>query len=156
MPFPPLAEQAGAPMTATLPTLRVALAGNPNSGKTSVFNMLTGLHQQVGNWPGVTVERKTGALEYGGYRFEFIDLPGTYSLTSYTIEERVARQFILEERPDVIVNVVDAANLAGNLNLTTQLLEMGVDLVIDLKNIYEPETMAELGFNHVSVGRGHS
>jgi ferrous iron transport protein B len=112
--------------------LRVALAGNPNSGKTSVFNLLTGLHQQVGNWAGVTVERKSGRLRHGAYELEITDLPGTYSLTSYTLEERIARQFILEEHPDVIVNVVDAANLERNLQLTAQLLEMGVDLVVDL------------------------
>ncbi len=113
-------------------TIRVALAGNPNSGKTSVFNLLTGMHQQVGNWPGVTVERKVGRVEHEGYVFELVDLPGTYSLTSYSIEERVARQYILEERPDVIINVVDTANLRRNLDLTMQLLEMGVDVVVDL------------------------
>jgi ferrous iron transport protein B len=112
--------------------IRVALAGNPNSGKTSVFNLLTGMHQHVGNWPGVTVERKVGRLRYGNYMLELVDLPGTYSLTSYSIEERVARQYILDERPDVIINVVDAANLRRNLDLTMQLLEMGVDLVLDL------------------------
>ena len=112
--------------------IRVALAGNPNSGKTSIFNLLTGMHQQVGNWPGVTVERKAGRMRYGEYVFELVDLPGTYSLTSYTIEERVARQYILDERPDVVINVVDTANLRRNLDLTMQLLEMGVDLVLDL------------------------
>jgi len=112
--------------------LRVALAGNPNSGKTSVFNVLTGLHQQVGNWAGVTVERKSGRIRHGGYELEIIDLPGTYSLTSYTLEERIARQYIFDERPDVIVNVIDAANLERNLHLTVQLLEMGVDLIVDL------------------------
>lgn len=113
-------------------TIRVALAGNPNSGKTSVFNLLTGMHQQVGNWPGVTVERKVGRVQHEGYVFELVDLPGTYSLTSYSIEERVARQYILDERPDVIINVVDTANLRRNLDLTMQLLEMGVDVVVDL------------------------
>ncbi len=119
--------------------IRVALAGNPNSGKTSVFNLLTGMQQQVGNWPGVTVERKVGRVQYAGYRFEVIDLPGTYSLTSYSIEERVAREYILEERPDVIINVVDAANLERNLYLTTQLLEMGADLIVDL-NMWDEYT----------------
>ncbi len=71
--------------------IRVALAGNPNAGKTSIFNLLTGLHQQVGNWPGVTVERKNGHLEHGGYRFEVTDLPGIYSLTSFSLEERITR-----------------------------------------------------------------
>ncbi len=119
-------------MKAEARTLRVALAGNPNSGKTSVFNLLTGLHQQVGNWSGVTVERKSGRVQHGGFDLEIVDLPGAYSLTSYTLEERIARQYILEERPDVIVNVVDAANLERNLHLTAQLLEMGVDVIVDL------------------------
>lgn len=124
-----------------LKTIRIGLAGNPNSGKTSIFNLLTGMNQQVGNWPGVTVERKSGAVRYGGYHFEIVDLPGTYSLTSYTIEERVARQYILEERPDVIINVLDSANLARNLYLTTQLLEMGVDVVLAL-NMWDEFTHA--------------
>jgi len=75
--------------------LRIALAGNPNSGKTSIFNAMTGARQKVGNWPGVTVEKKVGSLSYGGYRIEVVDLPGTYSLTSYSVEERVARSFIV-------------------------------------------------------------
>jgi len=113
-------------------TIRIGLAGNPNSGKTCIFNLLTGLQQHVGNWPGVTVERKVGRLDYQGYRFEVTDLPGTYSLTSYSIEERIAREYILNEQPDIIINVVDAANLERNLHLTTQLLEMGVDVIVDL------------------------
>ena len=112
--------------------IRVALAGNPNAGKTSIFNLLTGLHQQVGNWPGVTVERKNGHLEHGGYRFEVTDLPGIYSLTSFSLEERITRQYLVEERPDVVIHVVDAANLKRNLDLTVQLLEMGLDVVVDL------------------------
>ena len=112
--------------------LRIALAGNPNSGKTSIFNAMTGARQKVGNWPGVTVEKKVGSLSYGGYRIEVVDLPGTYSLTSYSVEERVARSFIVEERPDVVIHVVDAGNLARNLYLTVQLLELGVDLIVDL------------------------
>jgi ferrous iron transport protein B len=112
--------------------IRVAIAGNPNSGKTSLFNLLTGMHQHVGNWPGVTVERKTGQLEHAGYLIEVVDLPGTYALTAYSLEERIARDFILEERPDVVVNVVDTANLARHLLLTVQLLETGVDVVVAL------------------------
>lgn len=111
---------------------RIALAGNPNSGKTSLFNLLTGLHQQVGNWPGVTVERKVGRVAHAGYVFEVVDLPGTYSLTAYSLEERIAREYILEQRPDVVVNVVDSANLDRNLYLTAELLEMGVDVVVAL------------------------
>jgi ferrous iron transport protein B len=112
--------------------LRVALAGNPNSGKTSVFNCLTGARQHVGNWPGVTVERKTGRLSHRGYDIEVVDLPGTYSLTTFSVEERVARSFIVDERPDVVVDVVDSGNLARNLYLTVQLLELGAHVVVDL------------------------
>ncbi len=112
--------------------LRIALAGNPNSGKTSVFNAMTGARQKVGNWPGVTVEKKVGSLSYRGYDIEVIDLPGTYSLTAYSVEERVARSFIVEESPDVVIHVVDTGNLARNLYLTVQLMELGVDLVLDL------------------------
>ncbi|MBD3235776.1 MAG: ferrous iron transport protein B [Candidatus Eisenbacteria bacterium] len=119
-------------MAETGRVFRIALAGNPNSGKTSLFNLLTGLRQQVGNWPGVTVERKTGRLQHAGRDFEIIDLPGTYSLTPYTLEERIAREYILEQRPDVVINVVDSANLDRNLYLTVQLLEMGVDVVVAL------------------------
>lgn len=117
---------------APIRTLRVALAGNPNAGKTSIFNLLTGLHQQVGNWPGVTVERKTGTLRHGDYRIEVIDLPGTYSLSAYSLEEQIAREFVLRERPDIVINVVDAANLARHLQLTVQLLEVGVDVIVAL------------------------
>jgi ferrous iron transport protein B len=113
-------------------TLRIALAGNPNSGKTSVFNALTGARQQVGNWPGVTVEKKIGHLEHNGYDIEIVDLPGTYSLTAYSLEERVARSYIIDEKPDIVIHVVDSANLQRNLYLTVQLLELGVDIVLDL------------------------
>ncbi len=112
--------------------ITIALAGNPNSGKTSIFNLLTGLHHHVGNYPGVTVECMVGKLSYSGYQINVVDLPGTYSLTSYTIEEKAAREFILNEKPDVIINVLDTANLERNLDLTVQLLEMGVDIVVAL------------------------
>jgi len=88
--------------------LKIALAGNPNSGKTSIFNNLTGARQHVGNWPGVTVERKEGKCKYNGYEIKVIDLPGTYSLTSYSIEELVARDFVIKEKPDVVIDIVDA------------------------------------------------
>jgi len=113
-------------------TLCVALAGNPNSGKTTLFNNLTGAHQQVANYPGVTVEKKEGTCQHRGARFQIVDLPGTYSLTAYSIEEVVARDFIIEERPDVVVDVVDASNLERNLYLTTQFIELGVPLVLAL------------------------
>jgi ferrous iron transport protein B len=112
--------------------LKIALAGNPNSGKTSIFNSMTGARQQVGNWPGVTVEKKTGFFTHNGYDIEVVDLPGTYSLSAYSVEERVARRYLVEDKPDVVIHVVDSGNLARNLYLTVQLLELGVDLVVDL------------------------
>jgi len=111
--------------------IRVGLAGNPNSGKTTIFNMLTGARQHVANYPGVTVEIKEGKCTYGDYEITFVDLPGTYSLASYSDEERIARNFIIEQRPDVVVHVIDSANVERNLYLTTQLLEMNVPLVLD-------------------------
>lgn len=111
-------------------SLVIALAGNPNSGKTSVFNSLTGARQHVANWPGVTVEKKEGTCRHRGRNIHVIDLPGTYSLTPYSTEEVVARDFIIRDKPDVIVNIVDCSNLERNLYLTTQLLELGVPLVL--------------------------
>ena len=112
--------------------LRVALAGNPNSGKTTLFNALTGTQQRVGNYPGVTVEKVEGTCRLSGSEIRFIDLPGTYNLSSCLPEEEVARAYLFEEAPDVIVDVVDAANLERNLYLTLRLLEMGIPLVIAL------------------------
>lgn len=112
--------------------LLVALAGQPNCGKSTVFNMLTGARQHVANYPGVTVEKKTGYFKLGNSRVELVDLPGAYSLTSYSLEERVARDFLLNERPDMVIDVVDASNLRRNLYLTLQLLEMEVPTVICL------------------------
>ena len=112
--------------------IRVALAGNPNAGKSTVFNALTGAHQHVGNWPGKTVEKKEGFFDVRDLRVEIIDLPGTYSLSAYSPEERIAQEFITAEHPDVVVNVVDASNLERNLYLTAQLLEIGVPLIIVL------------------------
>ncbi len=110
--------------------ITVALAGNPNSGKSSLFNMLTGAHQHVGNYPGVTVEKKEGYCIHDGVRMDIVDLPGTYSLTAYSTEELIARTAILEQTPDVVVDVVDASNLERNLYLATQLIEMEVPLVL--------------------------
>ena len=108
----------------------VALAGNPNSGKTTIFNNLTGARQHVGNYPGVTVERKEGYREYDGHQILFVDLPGTYSLTAYSAEELVARNFIIDEKPDVVVDIVDSSNLERNLYLTVSLMETGAPLVL--------------------------
>ncbi len=113
-------------------TITIALAGNPNSGKTTIFNALTGLRQHVGNYAGVTVEKVTGRCRHGGADFEVVDLPGTYSLTAYSIEERVARRFLVAERPSVVVDIVDASNLERNLYLATQLMELGAPLVLAL------------------------
>jgi len=110
--------------------ITVALAGNPNSGKTTIFNMLTGAHQHVGNYPGVTVEKKEGTRKYAGYEMTFVDLPGTYSLTAYSIEELIARNFIIEEQPSVVVDIIDASNIERNLYLATQLIEMNMPLVL--------------------------
>ncbi len=107
-----------------------ALAGNPNSGKTTIFNLLTGAHQHVGNYPGVTVEMKEGTCRYSDYEIKFIDLPGTYSLTAYSEEELVARDFIIGEQPDVVVDIIDASSIERNLYLATQLIEINVPLVL--------------------------
>ncbi|KXS44861.1 MAG: ferrous iron transport protein B [Methanolobus sp. T82-4] len=112
--------------------ITVALAGNPNVGKTSIFNAITGSKQHVGNWPGVTVERKMGKRVHNDLEMEIVDLPGTYSLTAYSLDEIIARDFIIEEKPDIVVQVVDATNLERNLYLTTQLMELGVNLIIAL------------------------
>jgi small GTP-binding protein len=112
--------------------ITIALAGNPNSGKTTLFNNLTGARQHVGNWPGVTVEKKEGSCSYRGYSIHFVDLPGVYSLTAYSIDEVVARDYVVDGGPDVVVCVVDASNLERNLYLVVQLLEMGARLVIAL------------------------
>lgn len=112
-----------------------ALAGQPNSGKSTIFNMLTGARQFVANYPGVTVEKKVGYFSQDSTKVELVDLPGTYSLTSYSMEERVARDFVLNDNPSVVLNVVDASNLRRNLYLTMQLLEMDIPVVLDLNMI---------------------
>lgn len=112
------------------PKIVVALAGNPNSGKTTIFNQLTGARQHVGNYPGVTVERKEGLCRHNEKELKIVDLPGTYSLTAYSAEELVARNFIIEEKPDVVVDILDTSNLERNLYLAVQLMELGVPLVL--------------------------
>jgi len=112
-------------------SIKIGLAGNPNSGKTTLFNALTGATQYVGNWPGVTVEKKSGKLK-GNKEIEIIDLPGIYSLSPYTLEEVVTRRFMIDDHPDAIINIVDATNIERNLYLTTQILELGIPTVIAL------------------------
>ena len=109
--------------------LKIALAGNPNCGKTTLFNELTGSSQYVGNWPGVTVEKKDGILK-GHKDIVIQDLPGIYSLSPYTLEEKVARNYLINEKPDVILNIVDGTNIERNLYLTTQLVEVGLPVVV--------------------------
>ena len=115
-------------------SITIALAGNPNSGKTTLFNALTGASQYVGNWPGVTVEKKEGKLKgiYAGNEPDVTvtDLPGIYSLSPYTLEEVVARNYLINERPDVILNIVDGTNIERNLYLSTQLMELGIPVVM--------------------------
>ena len=117
-------------------TINVALVGNPNCGKTSLFNIASGAHEHVGNYSGVTVDAKEGFLDFQGYHFRIVDLPGTYSLSAYTPEELYVRKHIIEETPDVIINVVDSSNLERNFYLTTQLIDMNVRMVIAL-NMYD-------------------
>ena len=124
-----LAEQRGR-------TIKVALVGNPNCGKTSLFNMASGSHEHVGNYSGVTVDAKEGTFEYGGYRFLLIDLPGTYSISAYSPEELYVRRNLVEDMPDVVINVVDSSNLQRNLYLTTQLIDMNLRVVMAL-NMYD-------------------
>ena len=115
-------------------SIKIGLAGNPNSGKTTMFNNLTGAKQYVGNWPGVTVEKKSGKIK-GHKDVELVDLPGVYSLSPYTLEEVVTRNFMIDEKPDVVINIIDASNIERNLYLTTQILELGIPTVIALNMI---------------------
>ncbi len=155
--------------------IRVALAGNPNSGKTTLFNALTGSHQHVGNWPGVTVEKRSGACLYshhghhhhGGrhhdqsdaehetyeiFRMEIVDLPGTYSLSGSSLDEKVARDYIIEDSPEIVVNVVEAANLERSLALTLELLEMGAHVIVALNMMDEVRANA-MDIDHIKLGQ---
>ncbi len=125
----------------------VALAGNPNTGKSTVFNALTGLHQHTGNWPGKTVARAEGGFEYGDNRYKLVDLPGTYSLLATTLDEEIARDFILFGQPDVTVVVVDSTQLERNLNLVLQILEI-TDRVVVCLNLMDEARRKELIVDH--------
>jgi ferrous iron transport protein B len=113
-------------------TFEVALAGNPNSGKSTTFNALTGAHQHVGNWPGKTVEKKEGRCTIDGTEFVITDLPGAYSLSAYSLEEIIAMDYLVDAHPDVVIVVVDAANLERNLYLAVQIIEMGAPVIVAL------------------------
>ena len=132
--------------------ITIGIAGNPNSGKTTLFNSLTGSKQHVGNWPGVTVEKREGEFKYKGYNFTAIDLPGTYSLTAYSIEEVVARDFILDDKPDLVINILDATNLERSLYLTSQLLFLGAPIIVAL-NMYDelPKNNIKIDLEHLST-----
>jgi small GTP-binding protein len=112
--------------------IHIALAGNPNCGKSTIFNTLTGSHQHVGNWPGKTVEKKEGTFSYNGSQILVVDLPGAYSLTAFSQEEVITRDYIIREKPDLVVAVIDATNLERNLYLAVQILELDVPMVIAL------------------------
>lgn len=133
-------------------TINVALVGNPNSGKTSLFNFASGAHEHVGNYSGVTVDAKEGTFHQDGYTFRIVDLPGTYSLSAYTPEELYVRKHLSEEQPDVVINVVDASNLERNLYLTCQLIDMDVRSVIAL-NMYDELERQGNKFDHESLSR---
>ncbi|MEN6439428.1 MAG: ferrous iron transport protein B [Syntrophobacter sp.] len=130
----------------------IALAGNPNCGKTTLFNAITGAHQHVGNYPGITVEKKLGYCQAKGNRLQLVDLPGTYSLTAYSLEELVARDFLVKDRPRTVINIVDASNLERNLYLTVQLLELGIPILVAL-NMVDMATSRGIDINWEELGR---
>ena len=133
-------------------TINVAVVGNPNSGKTTIFNIASGLKEHVGNYSGVTVDAKKAVFKYSGYTFNLVDLPGTYSLTAYSPEELYVRKFIFGEVPDVILNVIDASNLDRNLYLTTQLIDMDQRIVVAL-NMFDELEKKGASFNYKSLGK---
>ena len=132
-------------------TINVALVGNPNCGKTSLFNIASGAHEHVGNYSGVTVDAKEGFFDFQGYRFRIVDLPGTYSLSAYSPEEIYVRRHIIDQTPDIIINVVDASNLERNLYLTTQLIDMDVRMVVAL-NMYDELEASGNTLDYVKLG----
>lgn len=133
-------------------TINIALIGNPNCGKTSLFNMVSGAREHVGNYAGVTVGAKEGTMHYKGYKFRIVDLPGTYSLSAYSPEELYVMRYLREETPDVIVNVVVASNLERNLYLTTELIDMNLPMVVDL-NMYDELQKSDVKLNYEELGK---
>ncbi len=133
-------------------TITVALVGNPNAGKTSLFNIASGAHEHVGNYGGVTVDSKEGKFKHGDYTFRIIDLPGTYSLSAYTPEELYVRKSLIDDKPDIIINVVAASNLERNLYLTTELIDLEVPVVVAL-NMYDELTASGAEFNHEMLSK---
>ena len=154
----PMCEKRGIPGEAAFTEeerkhgVRIALAGNPNCGKTSLFNVASGAHEHVGNYSGVTVDAKQGHFDYKGYRFNICDLPGTYSLSAYTPEELYVRRHIVEKQPDVVVNVVVASNLERNLFLTTELIDMDLRMVVAL-NMYDELEASGDRFDYEMLGK---
>ena len=136
-------------------SVKIALAGNPNCGKTTLFNALTGSNQFVGNWPGVTVEKKEGKLK-GHKDVIIMDLPGIYSLSPYTLEEVVARNYLIGERPDAIINIVDGTNIERNLYLSTQLMELGIPVIMAVNMVeYKEGKQDELHFRPICLKERH-
>lgn len=133
-------------------TINVALIGNPNCGKTSLFNVASGAHEHVGNYSGVTVDAKTGELDYKGYHFNIVDLPGTYSLSAYSAEELYVRRYLHDQLPDVVINVLDSTNLERNLYLTTELIDMDRSMVVAL-NMYDELERSGDKFDYEAMGR---
>ncbi len=130
----------------------IALAGNPNCGKSTLFNAITGARQHVGNYPGITVEKKEGYCQLNGSQIRLVDLPGTYSLTAYSLEELVARNYLIHDRPSAVINIVDASNLERNLYLTVQLLELGIPVLVAL-NMVDMATARGVAINCEELGR---
>ena len=132
-------------------TINIALVGNPNSGKTTLFNHISGQHEHVGNYSGVTVDAKMASKNWKDYKLNVTDLPGTYSITEYSPEERFVRDHILENKPDIVINVIDASNLDRNLFLTTQLIDMDIKVIIAL-NMYDELLEKNIKFDYQHLG----
>ncbi len=148
----PAKEDNGEEFVAKHKIINVALIGNPNCGKTSLFNIVSGAHEHVGNYAGVTVGAKAGTVKYKGYRFNIVDLPGTYSLSAYSPEELYVMRYLNQEMPDVIVNVVVASNMERNLYLTTELIDMNRSMVIDL-NMYDELERSKAVLDYETLGK---